>query len=71
MNDQQLEKIKKVRAIVLENQQLNDKLYQELINEIGLERYSIEEEFLFDAVYNSDQQDSFERSLHEFQKRIN
>jgi hypothetical protein len=71
MTNNQIEKIERVRAKIIENQQINDNLYQELIYEFKLKQYSLEEEFLFDAVFNSPKQDDFNYFLQECQKRLN
>ena len=71
MTNNQIEKIEKTRAKIIENQQINDNLYQELIYELKLKQYSLEEEFLFDAVFNSPEQDDFNYFLQECQKRLN
>jgi hypothetical protein len=71
MNEQQLEKIKRVRARVRESQVINDKLYAELREEIGLKKYSRAEEFLFDTIFNSEKEADFEYFLQECRNTIN
>ena len=70
MNTQQIDKIERERAKILENQQISDNLYEELLNDIGLKKHSLEEEFLFDAVYNSVKEDDFKYFLQECQNRL-
>lgn len=70
MNKNILNKIDIVRAKVLENIQLNDKMYAELVKEIGLKEYSLAEEFLFDAVFNSSSEDDYEYFLQECKKQL-
>jgi len=53
MTEAILEKIKNTRARVVENQKINDELYQKLIDDLELEECSPTEEILFDVVFNA------------------
>jgi 3-methyladenine DNA glycosylase AlkD len=70
MNDAQLKRIKRVREKVIKNQEINDNLYQKLINELELEEYSTTEEYLFDAIFNYSEENDFEHFIQEFNKRL-
>ena len=70
MTNHQLDKIERIRAKVIENQQNNDKLYKELIQDIGLRQYSLAEEFLFDAVFNSPDEKDYEYFLQKCQDQV-
>ena len=70
MNDAQLKRIKRVREKVIKNQEINDNLYQKLINELELEEYSTTEEYLFDAIFNYSKENDFEHFIQEFNKRL-
>ena len=58
-----LNKIENLRTNIIESQQTTAKLYKELIQEIGLKEYSLAEEFLFDAIFNSPDEKDFEYFL--------
>jgi hypothetical protein len=70
MTNYQLDKIEKIRAKVIENQQITNKLYQELIREISLRQYSLAEEFLFDAIFNSSDEKDFQYFLQKCQDHL-
>lgn len=70
MNDDQIEKIKQVRIKVLENQEINNRLYSELREELGLKKYCRAEDFLFDAIFNSEKEVDFEYYLQECRDTI-
>ena len=70
MNEQQLQKIKSVRAKVLESQEINNKLYAELREELALKKYSRAEEFFFDAIFNSEKESDFEYFLEECRRNL-
>lgn len=70
MNDEQTKKIKQVRTKVLENQEINNRLYSELREELGLQKYSRAEDFLFDAIFNSEKEADFEYYLQECRNTI-
>jgi hypothetical protein len=70
MTNHQLDQIEKIRARVIESKQINDKLYQDLIQDIGLRQYSLAEEFLFDAVFNSSNEKDYEYFLQQCQDQL-
>lgn len=70
MNDEQTKKIKQVRTKVLESQEINNRLYSELREELGLKKYCRAEEFLFDAIFNSEKEADFEYYLQECRNTI-
>ena len=70
MTELQLEKIKRVRARVLESQQIQDKLYNELREEFGLKNDELAENFLFDAVFNSLDESDFEYFIGYFDSKL-
>ncbi len=70
MTNHQLDKIERIRARVIESKQLNDKLYKEIIQDIGLRQYSLAEEFLFDAVFNSPDEKDYEYFLQKCQDQL-
>ncbi len=61
MNKQTLEKIERLRARVLESQDVNNLFYDKLVAELGLKPNSTDEDLLFEAVFNSPSQSYFER----------
>lgn len=63
MNKQTLEKIERLRARVLESQDINNKLYDKLVAELGLRPYSTDQDLLFEAVFNAPIQSDFERIM--------
>jgi len=70
MNKDILNKIDIIRSKIIENIQLNDKMYAELVKEIGLKEYSLAEEFLFDAVFNSSLDVDYDYNLQECKKQL-
>ena len=70
MENRQIEKIKRVRQIVLESQEFQDKLYSDLIQELGLQKHTLDEEFLFDAVFNSEKESDFEYFIGHFDSKL-
>jgi hypothetical protein len=70
MTNYQLNKIEKLREKIHNNQQIQDQLYREIIQEIGLKQYSLAEEFLFDAVFNSPDEKDYEYFLQKCQDRV-
>lgn len=70
MNDEQTEKIKIARTIVLQYQERSNKVYSELLKELGLKKYCRAEEFLFDAIFNSEKEADFEYYLQECRNTI-
>jgi hypothetical protein len=63
MNKTSLEKIERVRARIIESREINEKLYNKLVEELGLKGYSTDEDLLFDAVWNTSTQSDFERIM--------
>jgi hypothetical protein len=61
MNKTSLEKIERLRARVLESQDVNNRFYDKLVAELGLKPNSTDEDLLFEAVFNSPSQSDFER----------
>jgi hypothetical protein len=70
MTNHQLDRLEKLRAIVIASRQTNEALYGELIREIGLRQYSLAEEFLFDAVFNSPDEKDYEYFLQKCQDQV-
>lgn len=70
MTNYQLDKIEKLRENILNNQQIQDQLYKEIIQEIGLKQYSLAEEFLFDAVFNSPDEKDYKYFLQKCQDQV-
>lgn len=70
MTNYQLDKIEKLREKILKNQQIQDQLYKEIIQEIGLKQYSLAEEFLFDAVFNSPDEKDYKYFLQKCQDQV-
>lgn len=70
MDSNTLHKIDTVRAKVLENIQVNNEMYSKLVNEIGIQQYTLAEEFLFDAIFNSQTDDDYKYFLQECQERL-
>ena len=70
MNNKQIEKIKEVRTKVHEYQELSNKIYSELREELGLKKYSRAEEFFFDAIFNSEKEADFEYYLQQCRNTI-
>ena len=64
IDQQKLERIKEVRSKIVENLEINDRLYNELIEELGLKKESKQELFLFDAVYNSIDDENFHSTIN-------
>lgn len=63
MNKQTLEKIERLRARVLESQDINNMFYDKLVAELGFEPNSTDEVWLFEAVFNAPSQSDFERIM--------
>ena len=70
MTDAQLKRIKRVREKVIKNQEINDSLYQKLLNELELSEHSAAEEYLFDNIFNSSKEDNFEYFIQEFEELL-
>ena len=70
MTNYQLNKIEKLREKIHNNQQIQDQLYREIIQEIGLKQYSLAEEFLFDAVFNSLDEKDYKYFLQKCQDQL-
>jgi hypothetical protein len=70
MTDAQLKRIKRVREKVIKNQEINDSLYQKLLNELELAEHSAAEEYLFDNIFNSSKEDNFEYFIQEFEELL-
>ena len=64
MNDKEkFQQIELTRGLILCAQEKNNKLYEDLINLLGIEIYSQEEDHLFDLVFNTPKQDTFKADL--------
>lgn len=70
MTNYQLDKIESLRAKIIEDQKINDGLYNELLQELGFHHYSRAEEFLFDAIFNSPEKGDFEYFLQQCQDQL-
>ncbi len=70
MTNYQIDKIERLRARIIESQQINNGLYNELLQELGFQHYSRAEQFLFDAIFNSPEEGDFEYFLQQCQDQL-
>lgn len=62
-NSEKLVLIEGMRNIILHIQDVNDKIYNDLIERLKLEKHTQEEEHLFDLVYNTPDQEDFKAGI--------
>lgn len=66
MNPEELEKIKNVRNVITALKIEQDIQYEQLRNSLGVTQYSAPDEWLFDAIYNSETEEQFTKTINYF-----
>jgi hypothetical protein len=66
MNPEELEKIKNIRNTIIALKIEQDIQYEQLRKSLGVTLHSTPDEWLFDAIYNSETEEQFMKTIESF-----